>query len=472
MVWDFCDVNSFSSSTGCFADNPIWIAEVLESTKFDFLSKSINNSAYQHDVTNPLTKSGGIVVSTDPPYYDNIGYADLSDFFYVWMRRNLREIYPDIFSTMLTPKDPELIAAPHRFGGNRDAANLHFEDGLRQAFSNIRQITHTDYPVSVYYAFKQSESEDDEDDGIEQVVSSTGWETMLEGLIQAGFTIDGTWPMRTELGNRVRNLGSNALASSIVLVCRPRPENASSASRRQFIDALRREMPTALRELQSGNIAPVDLAQASIGPGMAIYSRYSKVTEASGTPMTVRTALQIINQELDTFLAEQEGDIDADSRLAVAWFEQFGFNEGEFGQADVLARAKNTSVEGVQRAEIVEAGRGKVRLLHHKELDLGWEPSEDSRLTVWETVNHLIARLNHRGESGAAALLVKLPGDLGTQARELAYRLYNICERKGWADHAYDYNSLVISWPAIQEEANKLRQSERQAKQQTLFGEE
>jgi putative DNA methylase len=345
---------------------------------------------------------------------------------------------------------------------------------MAQTFSNIRRFVLAEYPMTVYYAFKQQDAEaDEDDDGYggnmvhrastgKSAVSSTGWEAMLKGLINSGFAIVKTWPMHTELKGRLLSIGTNALSSSIVLVCRPRPDDAPTASRRQFIEALRCEMPAALRELQSGNIAPVDLAQASIGAGMAIYSRYSKVVEANGSSMTVRTALRIINQELDTFLAEQEGDIDSDTRFAVDWFQQFGFNEGEVGQADVLARAKNTSVEAMQRAKIVESGRGKVRLLYHKELDPGWEPSEEGRLTVWETVSRLIARLNHCGESGAAALLIQLPGDLAAQARELAYRLYNICERKGWANHAFYYNALVISWPAIQDEANKLRRNAKE----------
>ena len=281
---------------------------------------------------------------------------------------------------------------------------------------------------------------------------------MLSGIIQSGFSVDGTWPIRTELSNRPTASGTNALASSIVLVCRPRPDDAPTASRRQFLDALRRELPPALRNLQSGNIAPVDLAQASIGPGMAVFSRYARVTEANGAPMTVRTALQLINQELDAFLAEQEGDMDADSRFAVAWFEQFGFAEGEFGAADVLARAKNTSVEGIVQAGVAEAGRGRVRLRRWQEYDPGaWDPQMDRRPTIWEAVHHLIERLKAHGEEGAALLLTRMPHDMAAAARELAYRLYNICERRGWAEHAYDYNSLVVLWPAVQEEASRLR---------------
>lgn len=282
---------------------------------------------------------------------------------------------------------------------------------------------------------------------------------MLASLINAKFIINGTWPIRTEMKTRLVASGTNALASSIVLVCRPRPADAPKVTRGQFLNALRRELPAALRELQSGNIAPVDLAQASIGPGMAIYSRYSAVQEADGTPLSVRTALQLINQELDTYLAEQEGDLDPDSRFAVAWFEQFGFTEGEFGHADVLARAKNTSVEGIQKAEIIISGRGKVRLLSHAELEPGWLPDSDKRLTVWEATHHLIAHLGVHGVEGAAALLLRLPGEMGSQARELAYRLYNICERKGWAENAFHYNALVVDWPEILKALASLRKS-------------
>ena len=286
--------------------------------------------AEQADATR-LTFDSELAVSTDPPYYDNIGYADLSDFFYTWLRRSLYNTYPNVFGTLLVPKTPELVATPYRFDGNIQAAEHHFESGLRQTFSNMRRFAAADYPISVYYAFKQSEIALDEDN--DGAVASTGWEMMLIGLIVSGFSIHGTWPMRTELSNRPVASGTNALASSIVLVCRPRPDDAPVTSRREFVNALRRELPAALRAMQSGNIAPVDLAQASIGPGMAVYSRYSRVLEVDGSPLTVRTALQLINQVLDEFLAEQEGDLDADTRFCINWFEQFGFKEGEFGVA-------------------------------------------------------------------------------------------------------------------------------------------
>ncbi|MCP5086732.1 MAG: DUF1156 domain-containing protein [Rhodobacteraceae bacterium] len=377
------------------------------------------------------------------------------------MRKNVRSVYPELFGTMLVPKEPELIASPYRFDGSKAAAEKHFETGLNQAFTQMRHVIPSDYPLTVYYAFKQQEIV------AEEGTASTGWETMLEGLIASEFQITGTWPVRTEMSTRTVASGTNALASSIVLVCRPRPENAPMTSRREFVNALRRELPPALREMQSGNIAPVDLAQASIGPGMAVYSRYSKVLEPDGSRLTVRTALQLINHELDAYLAEQEGYVDVDSRFAVAWFEQFGFKEAGFGQADVLARAKNTSVDGLVNAGVLEAGAGKVRLLHWSELDPGWDPAADTRLTVWEASHHLILELDTRGETGAAQLLAKMSPDLAAESRQLAYRLYSICERKGWADHARDYNALVISWSASQEQAAQLKD---QYQQGSLFG--
>jgi len=449
MTWDFAEGNPFSDSTGNWLGAVDWIARVL-----DRLRPTVGGRAVQQDATT-ISGKEAIPISTDPPYYDNIGYADLSDYFYVWMRPSLRKVYPDLFSTLLVPKTAELVATPYRFGGDSAKADGHFESGLMQAFSVMRRIIPPEYPLTVYYAFKQEEI-------IAKDVASTGWETMLNGLIAAGFAIVGTWPMRTERSARSVSQGTNALASSIVLVCRSRPEDASMTSRREFVAALRRELPAALREMQSGNVAPVDLAQASIGPGMAIYSRYGKVLEPDGRPLTVRTALQLINYELDAYLAEQEGYIDADSRFAVAWFEQFGFEEGPFGQADVLARAKNTSVDGLARAGVLRSGAGKVQLYHWSELDPGWDPTTDERLTVWEAVHQLVERLNVHGEEGAAMLLARMPSDLAAQARQLAYRLYSICERKGWAEHARDYNALVISWSASQEQAREFKEQYRQ----------
>ncbi len=465
MTWDFAEANPFSGSSGG------WLSLYLSTVDaFRSLVQGKEGHVKQFDAGNTDYWVQNTVISTDPPYYDNIGYADLSDFFYIWLRRSLYDVYPDIFSTLLAPKEAEIVASQYRFNGDKAKANKHFENGLRRAFLSMRRTAHPDYPLTVYYAFKQSEAEED-DDSSTSVASSNGWEMMLEGLIQAGFCINGTLPIRSEQYHRMIAHGSNALASSIVLVCRPRPDDASTASRRQFTDSLRRELPAALRELQSGNIAPVDLAQASIGPGMAIYSRYSQVLEANGQPLSIRTALQLINQELDAYLAETEGDVDADTRFAINWFEQFDFREGDFGQADVLARAKNTSVAGVVAAGIARSAKGKVQLLRHTELDPGYAPFQHRHITVWEALTLLLERLlgvKDGGEDGAARLLLKLPGDLGSEARVLAYRLYNICERKGWAEYAFDYNSLVISWPRIQEIAHALRQAATEPTQQSF----
>jgi putative DNA methylase len=381
--------------------------------------------------------------------YDNIGYADLSDFFYIWLRRSIGSIYPAIFSTLLVPKSQELVATPYRFGGDKQKAKEFFEKGLGKAFSQMRETADSDYPLTVYYAFKQAESEDDDDEnGMKSAISSTGWETMLEGLIKAGFTITGTLPMRTEMSNRSIASGTNALASSIVLVCRPRPTDAPSTTRRQFLAALKRELPDALKKLQQGNIAPVDLAQASIGPGMAVFSHYAKVLESDGTPMRVRTALQLINQTLDEFLTEQEGEFDGDTRWALSWFEQHQFDEGKYGDAETLSKAKNTSISGLVNSGILSAKGGRVRLLRRDELPKDWNPKSDSRIPDWEATQHLIRALDQNGESGAALLLAQL-GSRGEVARDLAYRLYSLCDRKGWTQEAIAYNSLVISWPEI-----------------------
>ncbi|MBP8000883.1 MAG: DUF1156 domain-containing protein [Chloroflexi bacterium] len=453
MVWDFAETNTFGNVAGDYVLAVDSLCRVLEK-----LGGGLQGTALQANASNFSKGTKRFLISTDPPYYDNISYADLSDFFYIWLRKNVRSIYPEIFGTVLVPKEPEIIAAPFRFSGNRDAANMHFERGLLEAFIRMQQVMVSGYPLTVYYAFKQQEVT------IEQGTASTGWEKMLDGLISSSFQITGTWPIRTELSTRNIASGSNALASSIILVCRPRPEDAPVSSRREFVNALQKDLPTALRELQSGNIAPVDLAQASIGPGMAVYSRYRQVLEPDGQRLTIRSALQLINQVLDEYLTEQEGDLDGDSRFAIAWFEQFGFNGGEFGVADVLARAKNTSVDGLRNAGVLEAGAGKVRLLTWEELDPGWDPTGDNRLTAWEATHHLIERLNVYGEEGAALLLAKMSPDLSAASRQLAYRLYSICERKGWSDHARDYNALVISWSASQERAVQVKQSLQQGR--------
>jgi putative DNA methylase len=434
MAWDFGEANPFSDSGGNFAKNLSYVVKGI-----DFLPASIGGFANQLDAASN-TASSGRVVSTDPPYYDNIGYADLSDYFYVWLRRSMRSGFPDLFATLGVPKAEELIASPYRHG-SKDKAEAFFLAGMTSAMHRLAEQSHPAFPVSIYYAFKQSETESDEG------TASTGWETFLDAVIRANFGISGTWPMRTERTQGLKG-ATNALASSIVLVCRPRASDAPVATRREFVAALQRELPEALRHLQAGNIAPVDLAQAAIGPGMAVFTRYARVMDAAGNPLSVREALALINQMLDEVLAEQEGDFDTDTRWAVAWFEQQGFAEGEFGVVETLSKAKNTSIGGMVEAGILSSKRGKVRLLKPEELPDDWEPSSDPRLTAWQKVHQLIRALEVGGERAAGSLVAKL-GSKAEIARELAYRLYTIAERKKRSAEALVYNGLVQSWPEI-----------------------
>jgi putative DNA methylase len=436
MVWDFAEVNPLSEIGGTFAVSNKIVADALAGCPENGIAGHVS----QRDAVAPHSGLRS-VVSTDPPYYDNIGYADLSDFFYVWLRRSLRSVFPDLFATLAVPKAEELVATPYRHG-SKEKAEAFFLDGMTQAMHRLAEQAHPAFPVTIYYAFKQSGTSGNEG------TTNTGWDTFLDAVIEAGFAISGTWPMRTERGARSVGIGTNALASSIVLVCRPRAADALPATRREFVTALKTELPAALAHLQRGNIAPVDLAQASIGPGMAVYTRYSKVVDTEGNALPVRGALALINQTLDEALAEQEGDFDADSRWALAWFEQSAFAEGDFGVADVLARAKVTAVDGMVQAGIIRSGRGKVRLLKPSELAAGWDPATDTRVTAWEIVHQLVRALESGGEAAAAALVAKL-GSKAEIARELCYRLYTICERKKRAVEALSYNALVQSWPEI-----------------------
>ena len=434
MAWDFGEANPFSDSGGGYNSALEWIEPAIRQLVGRVAGHALGANASTQDVS--LSK----VISTDPPYYDNIGYADLSDFFYVWLRHSLRAPFPEMFTTMAVPKAEELVATPYRHGG-KEKAEKFFLNGMTQAMHRLAEQAHPAYPVSIYYAFKQSESGGDG-------TTNTGWDTFLGAVIEAGFAISGTWPMRTELSNRMIGSGTNALASSIVLVCRPCPANAPAATRRDFLNALKAELPAALAYLQAGNIAPVDLAQAAIGPGMAVYTRFAKVLDAEGEPISVRAALALINQVLDETLAEQEGDFDADTRWALTWFEQIGYAEGEYGVAEQLSKSKNTAVSGLVEAGIVLSKAGKVRLLKAAELAADWDPTIDTRLTVWEMVHHLIRVLEAGGEGPAAALVAKL-GSQAEVARELCYRLYTLCERKKRAADAMAYNGLVQSWPEI-----------------------
>lgn len=456
MTWDYAEAPPFGETSGNWMGGIEWAAKAMDAFPIASPGTALQTDAARQSI------SADKVISTDPPYYDNIGYADLSDYFYVWMRRSLRSVFPDLFATLAVPKAEELVATPYRHG-TKEKAEAFFLDGMTKSMHRLAEQAHTAFPVTIYYAFKQSESESDAG------TASTGWETFLHAVIRSGFAISGTWPMRTEKQGRMIGNETNALASSIVLVCRKRESEARTATRREFVNELKTELPAALAHLQRGNIAPVDLAQAAIGPGMAVYTRYSKVIDAEGKPLSVREALLLINQVLDETLAEQEGDFDADSRFALGWFEQHGFGEGDFGVADVLARAKNTSVDGLRAAGILASKRGKVHLFKPNELPKDWDPITDARLTNWEMVHHLIRLLESGGEGAAAGLAAKL-GTKAETARELAYRLYTISERKKRAPEALAYNGLVQSWPEITRLARE--GSKSQPDQAGLFGEE
>lgn len=437
MVWDYADLNPFAGAGGDITG----IVDAFRKTLENGPLLGYGRAEQLNAMTQTLSRSK--VVSTDPPYYDNVPYADLSDYFYVWLRRSLKLVFPDLFSTLAVPKTDELVAFAYRHDG-KAGAEAFFLDGMTRAMHQLAEQAHPAFPVTIYYAFKQAESDDDKG------TASTGWETFLDAVVRAGLSITGTWPMRTEGGTRLRGQASNALASSIVLVCRPRAIESPTATRREFITALKAELPVALSHLQRGNIAPVDLAQAAIGPGMAVYTRYGNVLDAEGKPLSVREALALINQTLDEALAEQEADFDADSRWALTWFDQVGFADGDYGVAEQLSKSKNTSVQGMKDAGILDrkSPGGKVRLLRPNELSQDWNPATDPRLSAWEVVHHLIRALSSGGEGSAAELVAKL-GTKAEVARELAYRLYTLCERKKRATEALAYNSLVQSFPEI-----------------------
>ena len=435
MVWDYADLNPFAGAGGDF----LGVIGGVEKTLNNGL-QPIVGYANQANATDQ-SMSQNKIVSTDPPYYDNIGYADLSDFFYVWLRRVMRSVFPDLFATLAVPKAEELVATDHRHG-TKEQAEAFFLEGMTLAMKRLGGQAHCAFPATIYYAFKQAESTAD------QGSASTGWETFLAAVIRAGYAVSGTWPVRTENTTRLVGMTTNALASSVVLVCRPTHVDAPAATRREFLDVLRMELPHSLRQMQTGSIAPVDLAQAAIGPGMAVFTRYSKVLDASGETMSVREALALINQTLDEVLAEQEGDFDADTRWALAWFEQTGFAEGDYGVAETLSKAKNTSVSGMMEAGVLHSGAGKVRLLRPHELPEDWSPVSDTRLNLWEAVHHLVRVHDKEGEDATALLMSKL-GPNAEAARELAYRLYRICDQKNRSQEALGYNALVQSWPEV-----------------------
>ena len=443
MTWDFAELNTLLDGTGSFMGAVEWTAESAEGVA---VRSAPNGSLALQADAQTQTISSNKVISTDPPYYDNIGYADLSDFFYVWLRRSLRPIFPNLYATLAVPKAEELIATPYRHG-SKQAAEVFFLDGMTAAMHNLASQAHPAFPVTIYYAFKQSDTKEGDS------THSTGWETFLEAVLRAGFSLTGTWPMRTELSNRMIGSGTNSLASSIVLVCRQRDASAETISRREFQRQLREHLPDALETMIGGTsgqspIAPVDLAQAAIGPGMAIYSQYAGVLNQDGTPMRVHDALVLINREITEYLTPDAGSFDADTLFCNSWFEQYGWAEGPFGEADVLARGKGTSVQGVAQAGIAESGAGKVRLLRWADYAAEWDPKLDARNPVWEATHHLIRALNTQGEAAAGALLAAMP-DKAEPIRQLAYHLYTLCERKKWAEDARAYNELITAWHAV-----------------------
>lgn len=439
MTWDFTEVNPFSNSTGNFMQSILWVTKSIQ--LFPATNKSYSE---QHDA---LTQSIGLnkIISTDPPYYDNIGYADLADFFYVWLRKNLKDIYPNLFSTIATPKCEELVALPYRHSSKKDAEEF-FLKGMTAVMTRLSDQHNPTFPVTLYYAFKQSETK-------EAGTSSTGWEAFLNAVIKSGFCITGTWPIRTERATRTVGIKKNSLASSIILICRKRDEFAESASRRKFQRQLREKMPEALEAMLGGSegvspIVPVDLAQAAIGPGMAIFSTYRAVLNQDGSNMSVHDALILINRVITEYLNPDSGNFDADTLFCDEWFSQFGWGEGQFGEANVLAQAKGTTVDGAADAGVLISGAGKVRLLKWSEYPSNWDPKTDKRTPIWEACHQIIRVLNQQGETEAGALLARMP-ERGETIRQLAYHLYTQCERKKWAEEARSYNELIGSWRAI-----------------------
>lgn len=440
MTWDYAEANPFASSSGTWTESVDWLAKVLARISSGSAGIASQESAL-------VTAGSAALISTDPPYYDNIGYADLSDYFYVWQRRALTEVHPALFGTVLAPKADELVANPFRHGGDLGAKSF-FEVGFREVFARARATASADHPITVYYAFKQS-------DTTSEGTASSGWETLLEGMIRSGWTVTGTWPLRSELGNRMRSLGSNALASSIVLALRPRAEGAPTVDRRGFIAALHHELPHALRQLQQGSIAPVDLPQAAIGPGMAVFSRYAGVLESDGSKMTVRSALARINEILDQVLNEQEGDFDATTRFALAWYRQHGYAVGSFGDADNLARARNTSVDLLDRDGILTSRAGNVQLIRSSELAWDYDVTTDRHTSVWEALHHLIKVLERDGIAPAGdflqAALARPDGAVDADlVKELAHLLFRVAEGNNATKDALSFNALVTSWPDIQ----------------------
>ncbi len=447
MTWDYPEVNPFSGSVGSFLTITEYITSCLATAPIN----AVAGSARQFDAQSD-NGMRSIIVSTDPPYYDNIGYADLSDFFYVWLRQSLKDTYPELFSTMLVPKAEELVATPYRFDGSKQRAKEFFEDGMLKAFRRVYESACDDVPVTIYYAFKQSETTKTK---AGDKTASSGWETMLAAIIQAGFSITGTWPVRTEQAYRSVSAGANALASSIVLVCRKRPEDAPICMRREFVTALRRELRPALDRLQEANIAPVDLAQSAIGPGIGVYSRYARVLDADGAELDVRSALELINEELDAYFNDQGDGADAESRFCIELYRQAGFNDVRYGEAEVLATAKNVSVQQMEDDGLLDADKGIVHLLPRDQV----KPKTSSGMPTWLLAQQLTQTLDDKGIEGCARHAALVSPSAAERAKTLAYRLFTIADRRGWASEALAYNSLVASWNEVASRASERRAS-------------
>lgn len=435
MVWSFAETGLFSDMAGDYRTSMNSIVKVL--LRFSPAAPGVE---YHFDAQSREYPSNA-VISTDPPYYDNIGYADLSDFFYIWIKATLNSVYPETLSVLATPKADELVATPYRHGG-KEAAELFFLSGMTQAISRMALHSSSEFPAAIYYAFKQSEV-------AEGGVSSTGWATFLSAIIEAGYSVVGTWPIRTERDTGLK-VAMNVLANSVVLVCRKKETTAEVITRAEFIRALKRELPPAIVELQGANIAPADMPQSAIGPGMGVFSRYKAVLESDDNPMSVKTALQLINKELDEYLGGIQGEFDADTRFAITWFEQHGNGKGDYGVADNLARARGIAVESVKHAGIVDSAAGKVRILSRHELDDDWDPEEDRHLTVWECLQHLVRLHEKDGISHDTAVLLKKISAQAEAVKDLAYCLYDISANKRKdAKEATAYNALIADWTEL-----------------------
>ena len=452
MIFDFVEANPFSSKTGSWNIAVSWSTKILNSslTNAEGYSDQIDARKSIYNIDQPM-------ICTDPPYYDNIMYADLSDFYYIWLKRLLKDIYPKIFSTIKTPKSQEITANKHLYSGNSKKANDHFLNGLSDAARIIAENANPNFPIVYYYAFKQTETS-------ESGTSSTGWETFLDGLIQTNCQITATWPIRTEMVTGLKG-GTNVLASSILIAVRKRNNNKTIATRKEFKKRLSKQLEKSLNEMLQSNISPVDIQQSVIGPGMAVFTQYAKVLEADGSPMNVRMALQLINAELDRIQENSDIEMDSDTRFCIQWFDTFGFDEKPYGEAETLARAKAISVEGLVNAGVFISGGGNAKLKHWSDIDSDWDPRTDSRLTLWECTHHMVRELiDGDGQIGAAKLAKFMGNQKAEEAKELAYQLFHICDKRKWAKHAGDYNTLVANWADIKSQIPNVNEG-----QETLF---